>query len=921
MDVHDSSSPPGGGPSGETRALDLVSQAALPSGAEHGATQQLVSFADDLFARWSPETGPLGEQPLVARLLDRLWSDDPRLGTLIDFPRFEPIVGGFAPRWSLEPTTGYAAAWSLPRWQVVLPREAWDEEPGAAQVQEADLAPAGLRPAAALAQQPAAAARRGAERTALERAGHLARLQSPAGKADRPERGPRSHPRTERAAAPGAPVRPYPRAMGRAGGLAPQLVADRFPLQYASMHELAALPRLHFPVAGAEPAAPAVGREPAGRVPTPPAWPRSSSPSATIGDLAFSREHLPSLGAALGALGRHRARLEPASWLRSLAPQRPDAAGPAGHLPGPARSDRAAIAAPTLDVAPRASRAAAVAPDRVQLGLPAADESAPWQPAAVRSGYTPRAAAAASAPAAIPLDYLWPDRKPVGAPVAGAGAAAEGRAAEPWTPAGLRPIRAIEPDGPAAALAMPWPAPVTGQPGAGPSTPPSGADAAAASSPWPSLPMAPWPEAAKPAGGAQPRRGAATAPAPAGQQEGTADLPVGPGVAGELGGLIRGLLGRLGLPASLAGQVAAGSGPGLPAGLGDDLGKLLRRLSHRAAAAGGMTMIRMPARGPDAGADGDSPLQYKGLLETVGGLLPVEAWGAFRQGVSSAFAAEAGAGELLRFAGTPAPGAPAAAGQVARPAGPAYFEAPRLVGALEQQGRLARLIGSRRERGGKLLDKQGFQPAAGRMAMDAGEHAPLGALPVPGGEERAHGFHLDVDFALMQAMDAWEAAFPGRTPYITPRGSGEGKEEPDFRDQQPLPRAVPPLPPRLKKLAEGKDSAARQVQGLLGALKLGRQGGTGEPLPPGMGMGTGAPPHDLDQAFSMTLVRPIMQTVVERSQVLMSAAGEAPPSKSEKSELGDKGAQLDPTKLEALVEQVYERIWELMDIEKQRRAW
>lgn len=201
------------------------------------------------------------------------------------------------------------------------------------------------------------------------------------------------------------------------------------------------------------------------------------------------------------------------------------------------------------------------------------------------------------------------------------------------------------------------------------------------------------------------------------------------------------------------------------------------------------------------------------------------------------------------------------------------------------------------------------------------EGSPRGGIPKPGGLKRTHGFELDVDFALMEAMDAWEAAFPGRAPYLTPRGEGEGKEAPDFRDRAPLPGAEDPLPPQPHQRSSGLTGGAqRKVAGLLKALGLDRASGSGS----GSGQSPGYHPEQsvqgMEAIFDMSLVRPVMKVITERAGPMLSKGGTSAPDKPGE-RVGEEQIEVDPQKLDHVIEAVYERIWDFMDLEKQRRGW
>ncbi|MBM4320803.1 MAG: hypothetical protein FJ125_12835, partial [Deltaproteobacteria bacterium] len=534
MDVLDPSPPGSAGPSEESRAIDLVSQAAGAEAPGAGAAQGVAAFADRLLARWVHQAGPLGEPPLAARLLDRLWSEEPRLGTLLDFPLFEPSALGFTSRWAAEPVVGYPSAWTLPRWQVLLPPEAGEEErPEREAVAGESWFTARARQEAA---EQTARARRAAGRPTgkpeqpdqlelapphrgaaarLQRAQQLARLQAeprrapwpaparpglPAAQAGTAATGaPRRGPTPPVAATAGDALRPYPRAMGRAGALLPRLVAERFPLHYSNLHDLAvplAPPLPGLPDAATARAAAGTGREgergesagpgPARRAHAArPGGPdelrrRREHPAAQLGDQAFSRTHLPALGAALSELGRSRTSHEPAHWLRNLARPGAAVAGPArAAAPGLAGdlflggAEGTGPALPGLPVAAkpgpgrRPSRAALAAPSLVQIGLAATADEAGEAASAMR-------VRAVRAPA-VPLDYLWPGhpaapaaarherfagpREPLTGELAAsaAGFTPAALAGEPLATVGSRPGRTLEPTAAPAVLATPWP--------------------------------------------------------------------------------------------------------------------------------------------------------------------------------------------------------------------------------------------------------------------------------------------------------------------------------------------------------------------------------------------------------------------------------------------------------------------------------
>ncbi|MDY0059785.1 MAG: hypothetical protein RBU45_08255 [Myxococcota bacterium] len=919
----------------EPRAIDIVDRSAALDQQGEQLAARVDRFAGQLIERHDSAATLGQEPPLVERLLGRLLSDDPRLGTLLDFPVFEPGIVPYVPRLGGEPIPGYPSADDLPRWQVLLmpeeslagPFGAFRPELATARPAPAATAAVGLR---AVGRAPAS--REAADQPArlLRTAGERARLVVPGGAPSTVSAAMARPSLRGSAAASPATVRTLPRRMGGGGGFAPRLVGERFPLQFENLHGVGLLdlrgpalapggapeatdPRRGLPALLAE----LVPAELERRAATLSAAPGRLL-AAGLGELVLSRLHGPGLVPGLESLGprdpfalptrlalnlalpedvrglsRPSARLAEAGADRSLV-QRVGTDEPAlgpvpAALPVPGAAPVEPGVDPTITSPPtllQAARAAAARRERLVqrlrplLDQPSAEPTAatmrlsgdPQGPAR-RSSWLPALATGAS-PAVARAPLGLPDAGPAGAPrrspPPGEGLLLPTLVAEgvDWSARASQMLHL-----PSAAselrLARAW----TG--GFAFATP--GREVSDATPP--SL-----------VGSGHP-----TAPA-----AGSA-VPAPPG-AGD-GSLVRQVLGQLGLSSRVSALAASQLGSAqaglalLRPGATEQLGRLLGRLAHQP------TLITMPRAGEAA-----TPrvgLEFRGLLESLGELLPEGELAGYRTRISRAFADAAGTSELLALGG-------GAAG--ASPTGEArhrYFDDPRLLGPLARRDQLGQRILDRREQGGRLLEDRAFVPTGSSWGLAAADGLPKNAIPEPGGSEASHGFKLDVDFALMEAMDAWEAAFPGRSPYITPRGPGEGKEEPDLRAQSPLPPMPPPLPRQPRPRPRPSASPSKDAAGLLRALRLEAStsagGGSGVP---------GGSTRDLE----MTLIRPIMFKVMEQASPLFSRGKQASSAHKKPVSLGDKGSEYDPDRIAELVDKLYERIWELMDIEKQRRG-
>ncbi len=348
-----------------------------------------------------------------------------------------------------------------------------------------------------------------------------------------------------------------------------------------------------------------------------------------------------------------------------------------------------------------------------------------------------------------------------------------------------------------------------------------------------------------------------------------------------------------------------------------DLSPLLARMGLRGRVAG----LGLAARGGAVAARGAAgfPADLLGLLRASSPAVAGPGAGiAARSGWSSLLSTwlQAGGPTRPKSEGYGLPGSLVSPGPRAAEldaAGPAAAEeGPRPFRGAGLGQRLGTRVIDRRLRGAALLGKKDSLPALSAWAQAVGEGAPRNGLPVAGGNVASHGFHLDVDLALMQAVDAWESAYPGRVPYITPRGEGEGKEEPDLRAQSALPPGAAPLPPQRR--VGRSPGLGQQVANLLRDLGLDGAAAQEPGYRPGDGVQGGEP------VFDMSLVRPIMTVVTQRSQPLLSEGPVAAPDKPGDT-VAEEQIEIDPQKLDHVIDMVYGTIWDLMELEQQRRGW
>ena len=266
------------------------------------------------------------------------------------------------------------------------------------------------------------------------------------------------------------------------------------------------------------------------------------------------------------------------------------------------------------------------------------------------------------------------------------------------------------------------------------------------------------------------------------------------------------------------------------------------------------------------------------------------------------------AGEVVA---TP-PDAPAA---IAQPAGdaaeapeqaaavPPYFRLPPI--AADVARRLSRSTEGRRlvaslERGGP--SRRPGLPQGALRAIALGDRAPPGGVPKAGGTGSA-GPVAELDVQLMAAMDQWEAAFPGRTPYVTPTEGGEGNEEPDFKHAAPTGRRTAAAP---------RPSDEAIMGDLMRELGLNTpRGGAARDRPPLQGG---------DDDWAMALVRPIMQVVEEVSEPLhRETVEDGPGSGIAATEKGIEDA--DTEKVQYVANQILIRLRLLVDAEQDRRGY
>jgi len=278
-------------------------------------------------------------------------------------------------------------------------------------------------------------------------------------------------------------------------------------------------------------------------------------------------------------------------------------------------------------------------------------------------------------------------------------------------------------------------------------------------------------------------------------------------------------------------------------------------------------------------------------------------------------------------------GAPAAALEGLDPDTPRYF-APDGV-SLDVARRFVRSAQGRRMtetllRGGPRV----HTPEAPRItdwALRAAAQAPRGAVPAAGAGGAADTV-AGVDYQLLNAMDQWESAFPGRSPYVTPREGGEGNPSPDFKDAAPeLPRWDVHAAAAAGSASSGGpvDVKAAQIlheMGLLGSGGVasvgprGLGGGPGEDGSGGWGFREGLLEQGSERAVSMALIAPVLQVIRQDSAPLLKEQVEgAPGSGISTAEKGIEEA--DSEKIDYAADQILERLRMMIQTEKDRRGY
>ncbi len=219
-------------------------------------------------------------------------------------------------------------------------------------------------------------------------------------------------------------------------------------------------------------------------------------------------------------------------------------------------------------------------------------------------------------------------------------------------------------------------------------------------------------------------------------------------------------------------------------------------------------------------------------------------------------------------------------------------------------------------------------PRGTEWAARAAAQAPRGAIPVAGAGTPADvvaGF----DYQLLNAMDQWEAAFPGRAPYSAPTGEGGGNENPDFKDAAPeIPRwDVQAAASAAASITGGPvDVKAAQVLQEMGLLGTGGVGAFNRSTAAGGGGGgwggltEGVLGQGDEQAISMALIAPVLQVVQEVSAPLLKELPDGAPGAGISA--AEKGIEeADSEKLEYVAQQIMDRLRMMIDTEKDRRGY
>ena len=215
-------------------------------------------------------------------------------------------------------------------------------------------------------------------------------------------------------------------------------------------------------------------------------------------------------------------------------------------------------------------------------------------------------------------------------------------------------------------------------------------------------------------------------------------------------------------------------------------------------------------------------------------------------------------------------------------------------------------------------------------ALRAAAQAPRGAVPAAGAGGAADVV-AGVDYQLLNAMDQWESAFPGRAPYVTPRERGEGNESPDFKDAAPeLPRWDVQAAAAAGAASSGgpvdvKAAQILQEMGLLGSggvasLSPRGGGGAGEDGPGAWGFQEGVLEQGSERALSMALVAPVLQVIRQDSAPLLKEQVEGDPGSGVSA--AEKGIEeADSEKIEYAADQILQRLRMMIQTEKDRRGY
>ncbi len=212
-------------------------------------------------------------------------------------------------------------------------------------------------------------------------------------------------------------------------------------------------------------------------------------------------------------------------------------------------------------------------------------------------------------------------------------------------------------------------------------------------------------------------------------------------------------------------------------------------------------------------------------------------------------------------------------------------------------------------------------------ALRAAAQAPRGAIPAAGAGGAADVV-AGVDYQLLNAMDQWESAFPGRAPYVTPRERGEGNESPDFKDVAPeLPRWDVQAAAAAGSASTGgpvdvKAAQILQEMGLLGSGGVASVGPRGavEDGPGAWGFREGVLEQGSERALSMALVAPVLQVVRQDSAPLLKEQADGDPGSGIST--AEKGVEeADSEKIDYAADQIFQRLRMMIQTEKDRRGY